>query len=189
MFVASVPALPFPVPVLPLCADDDERGEWLTRLVARGDGELVLGDAPPAPLTRRLHSNASGVAVVASVCGRRYVVPPYGSFALSPACLLRALPLGRFTLLILDPPWECASATRRCVGGATGGCARRRLCLFFLLNPANRLLCRGAYASMSPAELADLPIRSLCEQSGALVAIWCVTQPCHFCSAFSGALL
>ena len=116
LFIVFAPPLPFPVPALPMCADDDARGEWLTRLVARGDGELVLGHAPPVPLTGRLHSNASGVAVVASVRGRRYVVPPYSSFALSPACLLRALPLGRFTLLILDPPWECASATRRCVG-------------------------------------------------------------------------
>ena len=105
--------------------------------------------ASAAPLTGRVHANSGDSCGVASLGASRFVLPPRCRFALGSALHLRGITGhlkgggGGFRLLVLDPPWECASVTRS-----------------------------GAYATLTCGQVQALPLRQLCHASGALVALW-----------------
>lgn len=93
-------------PLLPL-----PQGMHTAALTAAGDAG---GDsaATAAPLVDRVHVNRSAGPAVASAVGESFFVPPRSAFALSDAAVLPRLVSdlgeGRFSLIVLDPPW-CAT--------------------------------------------------------------------------------
>jgi N6-adenosine-specific RNA methylase IME4 len=128
----------------------------LAALVAAAEDGMPLqlelctdGNGTTAPLTRCVHANGGDSCGTATLGDTRFVLPPRCRFALGSAANLRGLTGhlkgggGGFRLLVLDPPWECASVARS-----------------------------GAYSTLSCGQVQALPVRQLCHASGALVALW-----------------
>ena len=148
-------------PPLPALLDAEQEAaspgaSTLAALVAAAEDGMPLhlelhtdAGAASAPLTGRVHANSGDSCGVASLGDVRFVLPPRCRFALGSAANLRGITGqlkgggGGFRLLVLDPPWECASVARS-----------------------------GAYSTLSCGQVQALPVRQLCHVTGALVALW-----------------
>ncbi|XP_068566076.1 N(6)-adenine-specific methyltransferase METTL4 isoform X2 [Cebidichthys violaceus] len=129
---------------LPL-VDEGEQEECVQLLVAE-DGRTSHVD-----LFSRVTENGEDWAMVATLMGEEYVIPPHTAFLLSD--FTRTQPLvhygRRFDLIVMDPPWENKSVKR----------SRR-------------------YGSLPSSQLKRLPVPTLASPN-CLVVTWVTNRPSH----------
>ncbi|KAM3843328.1 N(6)-adenine-specific methyltransferase METTL4 [Diretmus argenteus] len=128
---------------LPLVEDGDQ-----DRVQLLGDDD---GCTSHLDLFSRITENSTDWAMVVSLMGERYVIPPHAAFFLSD--FTRMQPLvhygKKFELIVMDPPWENKSLKR----------SRR-------------------YSSLPSSQLKRLPIPLLASPS-CLVVTWVTNRPSH----------
>uniref|UniRef100_UPI003AAF5169 N(6)-adenine-specific methyltransferase METTL4 n=1 Tax=Centroberyx gerrardi TaxID=166262 RepID=UPI003AAF5169 len=129
---------------LPLVADGDQ--EDPVQFLGAEDGCTAHLD-----LFSRITENSADWALVATLMGENYVIPPHAAFLLSDFTRIQPLVhYGRkFELIVMDPPWENKSLKR----------SRR-------------------YSSLPSSQLKRLPI-PLLASPGCLVVTWVTNRPSH----------